>query len=359
MTSFKNYDLFDYFKAVLPLTLAHLAIPPLSSFQIFQAKGIDVPPESIASFIAFLRSISPSFLLNQDFILKLLLERIDVNTLVHKSNDLWSYRLITHIFVHKDYTHTMNNLISLLTSGSPIFMEFGYFFFYFIFLAGGITASLPVYRAIENSHQHVYAQQNQPTLSNSSLSVSSAIEVFNKGIKKIVTKVASVIGIDRKYICCGSSGGVCAIMGASFIVQCHRSISVFRKVYKIITTDDNSSNNAHVGRDLIDIGLFLLSFQSTINFLSNEYSLFRNQDWSTIRTMFSSGNVDLIDHEAHLQGFAFGAVVTLASYWIGSSTIGKYAFGGAIAAVSSRFYSKRTTPEEYRPFKSNKFRTLK
>jgi membrane associated rhomboid family serine protease len=350
-----NYDLFDYFKAVLPLTVAHLAIPPLSTFQLFQTKGMDVPPESITSLIAFLRTISPSFLLTERFISSLLLERIDVNCLVHKSADLWSYRLITHMFVHKDYQHMINNVISLIVSGSPIFLEFGYTYFYFIFIAGGITASLPVYRAVENAQQ-AYKQEKLTfgSLNNSS----SVIEVFNQGIRKVASKIAAVVGIDRKFICCGSSGGVCAIMGASFVVQCKRSVTMFTRLYKIVS-EGNSSNNPQMGKELIDIGMSLLSFSSTLKFLLEEYSLFRKQDWSDVWSFFSSSNVDLVNHEAHLQGFLFGAMVTLASYGISSSTPVRYLFGSGLTAISSWLYSKRPAKVKDEYFKGKNFRTLK
>ena len=69
-----------------------------------------------------------------------------VNNLLLDVTDLsktppWQW--ITHIFVHMDYNHLLNNLSAVIQISRSIYQEFGGNGLYLTFFLGGVLASVP------------------------------------------------------------------------------------------------------------------------------------------------------------------------------------------------------------------------
>jgi len=105
--------------AVLPLLLAHIAVPPLS---VVRSKGLKrLLGERIhSSFESF------------------------IDLLTRDGNAPWcSVTRLTSMFIHGNYNHLIDNLSALLMFGYHVSSNFGANVVLFLFLAGGYFASLP------------------------------------------------------------------------------------------------------------------------------------------------------------------------------------------------------------------------
>ena len=119
----------DYVFAVVPLVMGHVMIPPLSWFsgeRVYFDGNMDV-------FSELFYTVVPPILLNGKYI----------HSLVADAKEPFNYRNITSIFVHSTYSHMFNNVSACIQFGLPVYLEFGSYGLYFVFLAGGAFASFP------------------------------------------------------------------------------------------------------------------------------------------------------------------------------------------------------------------------
>lgn len=326
-------QLFDYFQAALPLTLGHLLIPPISTYTKFQkypgSNNIDLPPENVRFIFQLIAFIRPPFIYNEDFLMTLLLKKTKNQTLMtifpkFPDHDLFTYRIISHLFVHYSYSHLLNNLSSFLSVGYTPYKEFGLSFYYLLFFGGGVTASLPLYRSLQ-----VYLEErNQQRFSNTLIKVGNnnnnnsssslfvpmgAIEIF-QSLKKTVS---SLLTIDLEAYACGSSGAISAYLGSSFVITLHNTFSTLSLILRLFQVENPSSHERSLLNNAsMDMLIHIWNLFYSGKFLYSEYMKFTKQQ-DALSSWWTSflPSLTLIDHEAHLQGFLFGVIATGIAYW--------------------------------------------
>ncbi|CAK9087174.1 unnamed protein product, partial [Durusdinium trenchii] len=126
------------------------------------------------------------------------------------------WRLITHLFVHRDPDHLFNNVCGILCSGFSVFNHLGGFAVYAMFLLGGVSAGL-------NSWGRAFQTENQ--LQASIPSVPSAVpesaqRMWNTFRVSAAKWTAPMVSSRAEAY--GSSGGVCGLMGLSLGLSLHR-----------------------------------------------------------------------------------------------------------------------------------------
>eukprot|EP01040_Poterioochromonas_malhamensis_P010093 gene10093-10971_t len=316
--------LFEYFQAILPLTLAHLAVPPISSFQLTPQTNVDIPPPEIALFVYLMRLISPEILKDPDFIVYLIQEKLDLKTFLNTPEKAFNHRSITHLFVHFNYQHLVSNLMSLFNVGQPLYQEHGIYFFYSVFFFGGISASLPLLEMIMQGPDSKALSIPTKNLG-IDINTTDLADLVRHGMKRAILTVSSAFKIETKYFSCGSSGAVCALLGGSTIVTIKQLMSSTKKIYKIYKEDrgrGDSTRQTELNIEIFKCIRYFITCSYAIDFFRSQLvSHYRQQQALSDRSplfpwaqLFSGTKADFIDYQAHLQGFAFGAITTLAAY---------------------------------------------
>jgi membrane associated rhomboid family serine protease len=253
----------DYLFAFSPLVLAHVVVPPISRVRGFRQN--ELTDESLKKLFQIVyKYITPSELWNYKNIKSLMLDP-------DKLGGERIITLLTYMFIHGDYHHLLGNLFSLFFCGSRVHREFGAIGLYNIFLTSGLVCQIPSF---------IRSRQDET--------------------KPFLVKMWHVV---IPPLSCGSSGGVCGVLGANVALVLWDVISnlqglssTSRPVEKggVLTT---RRSNAKV---LLGSLLMLWGPCATLFTIAEE--------WRDVNTVGFG-----IDNAAHLQGFVFGGLVALAA----------------------------------------------
>jgi len=178
-----------FLRAASPLVLAHVVVPPLS---VVRGEGV----QWLLSYDAQTRFESS---------MKSLM--LDTNAPMH------SPTRVTSMFVHADYNHMFNNICSLLLHGLPVYETFGFMGLFFVFLVGGVIASLPSF--LRDSQIKEVARS---VTSATTFKVGPEKSLFNPLAGAWNRHGATFCGMVAAKMfatqpSCGSSGGVSALIG--------------------------------------------------------------------------------------------------------------------------------------------------
>jgi membrane associated rhomboid family serine protease len=267
---------FLYIQSVIPLILAHFSIPPLSFF-----RGENFP------LLQDWYSILPKPLRDENFIFSLILKDSQRGTM-HPS-------IMTSIFVHYNFTHLLQNVQSLFFIGNDIFQDFGSFGLYGIFFLGGVLCSFPFEKYYDEIIKWSQTQITRPRRTDLFTALSSSFS-------DIWYKLPSIRIVQNYY--CGSSGGICALMGASFASD----IFKFYQIAKV----SRISRRYRKSDYLFELGWISFRMLNVIGFLHNELQSLKATNQSGLPSFFSfmfQPSVG-IGHMAHLQGFGIGFVAS-------------------------------------------------
>lgn len=140
-------------------------------------------------------------------------------------------------------------------------------------------------------------------------------DLFTAPIKKAVTSL-----FESSVIYCGSSGAVCALLGCNFAVALKRVASVLCNNFlgdnKVVLKNGvivKKFSQSHIKSVFLLLAKDLPFLLSAGTMVFHEWQSLQSSDesGSWFRTFYSSKTI--INHAAHLQGFAFGAVVSFAA----------------------------------------------
>ena len=128
----------EFISHFLPLAAAHLLLPPLSFFS-----GERIEAEVANEVFGLIYSVVPPSILNRKFVESLLFDSSHGTDFHHT--------MITHLFVHSSYEHMFHNLSAAMQFAYPVYTEFGSAGLYFLFVSGGVIASLPIFFRIDQN----------------------------------------------------------------------------------------------------------------------------------------------------------------------------------------------------------------
>ena len=281
-------DLIDYLIAVMPLAAAHVLIPPLSMFEMVH----DAPPEELQVILRSIYRIAPSFVFDRNFVFSLLLDS--------KNAGKPHWTMLSHIFVHRNYSHLIGNLSWTLMLGYPVFQNYGSIPMYLTYLIGGAFASVPMEKVTSLLKP---CKSASPTNGN----IWSFAGELLKPATTYIKKVTDALGLSWKELSCGSSGAVSAWLGCSctFLIR-----DLCREVRMLV--DSRRQKDSNHNKFLMFSVLFKCwQLYSMAEFIQTE--IIAMNDWKTERSGWMSWLAprESINHEAHLQGFGFGVVVSM------------------------------------------------
>jgi membrane associated rhomboid family serine protease len=284
----------EYFVAIAPILIGHLIIPPISHY---------IGTEKYPPALEFLYNLRPSAIRSIQ----------DLESLMYKTSlPLDSIQIITHMFVHSDTKHLLNNIDAILYSGYPVFREFGIRGLYTTFLLGGISAIIPspLYDIQKDGNvsklEKLVSLQDSPI---SSVVPKSILSWFDKPLKEVAKGVGNAYYKITSFYMCGSSGGSCALIGCDLIFVIRDSFKLVTKAYKSyqISNNNNGNINRLNNRDenrlsnrekflLLQYGLCTIK---TLSYFTKELNMVYGNGTSGVF-------FDTINHAAHLQGSLFG-----------------------------------------------------
>ena len=234
----------EYLFASLPLIISHIALPPISLFSGNESLV------GIYSILEPIYSLIPTKFLNPEYIFSL---AFDVRSF-SISNPPWT--LLSHIFVHGSYDHMLNNLTAAIQFGLVIYREYGAYGMYILFISGGVFSAIP--SALYNFQQQRLTKDIHSVFSTDLKFIPKFIsKPWNSSmfyLAKHLTKNLS----PKKYI--GSSGAVCAFIGADTILVAKQCFLSIYNEYKYIS-NLNRNNHSY--------------YYSNISIIHNTYSVLR------------------------------------------------------------------------------------
>ena len=324
-------DRYDGFLiSFLPIVIAHIVFPPLSYFD-----GEKVGNEIIDDFLRIVYHLAPKKVLNRKF----------VESLVNDSakGRRSSRTMLTYIFIHGSYEHMSQNLLGAINPAYPIYKEFGKKGLYFLFLSGGVFASLPTF---------FRKQQNRAFRK----LVSDEFGIVSRPINAVIKPPTKL---------CGSSGAICALIGCDLslcVRDCYQTIKYvlsskddelygyytikftrimkgdsfttkFVKLSEVVKTKLRKLLNTAKSPDLkLKILSAMYSIFEAVNYCRSELNAInpmRTNSPKLLDTGFKETLFDLlaIGHAEHIQGFLYGV------------TFG-CVFGIMIPAIKKKFFKK-------------------
>ena len=248
--------LVGFLLAMVPLTMAHLVIPPISYL-----KQEEMCPSIMLERLYHLTTSYDPRLTSFKYVMNML--TYDEESVAEKGE---LYRGFSHLWVHVSYEHLFNNLLSAYNVGYPVYAEYGAVGMYTVFILGGMSAVVPT---IFHEVQHKNLERDINNLT----SFIPGPEIIDRDSKlgRLKSKAASV----GKNICvtsslilflfvssplfffnfyhevadvvrdsflptssCGSSGAVYALVGASLVI-------IGRRLYRIVSDKFSVHNNAN------------------------------------------------------------------------------------------------------------------
>lgn len=182
-----------YFLAMLPLTMAHLCIPPLSTFTI----APEQPPEPLKDLFLLYRQLAPG-LQGADVVQGMLLD----------PKQPPDATVLTHLFVHATYTQLLGNLTQVLLLAWPVYRAVGTPGVYGVFVSGGVIGSANVQQLLQREQSLAVVEHEQDLLTWAS-SVASVV----------IQDVLSLMPV-----CAGSSGAVYALYGCNLLLSVQQMV---------------------------------------------------------------------------------------------------------------------------------------
>lgn len=283
-------DVIDYLIASVPFILGHMIIPPISFFEL----NSNPPPHDLVFLFDLVYNFAPSLVFDQRFIFSLVINRNDLENLPY-TIDCNPSQLISYMFVHRDYKHLISNLSATLMLGYPVFRQLGLTGYNFTYLFGGIFSILPLNRI----YQNIFMKKTPTSIDWNNLSFSS---LSNLNIKHTIHSFTSQLGF-RKEFSLGSSGACFSLLGCQFVMD---AVNFTKNLSMLISSKKKNKDIAPLINFLIQTGVRLYFFSNIVYFEYLELGNKSNQTSSWYHLLFQS---DVIDHSAHLQGFAFGTAV--------------------------------------------------
>lgn len=287
--------LVDYIFSIAPLFIGHLVIPPISHF---------IGKESYPHELRFLYDFKPNGLNNIK----------DIECLLYNSSlSLISYQTITHLFVHADMNHLLHNLEGLFYSSYPVYREFGAYGLYMTFFLGGVSAIIPTPLYDMQKDGTISKLEKYVSLKDSQLSnvvPKSVLTWFDKPLKRVAKEVGTVYYNMTTHYYCGSSAGICALIGCNFIFVIRDSCKLLKKAYLSLNNDNSSrsriqrNENTLTFNEKYQLFSYALCAIKTLSYFSKELNMIHGN--GNDMTLF-----DNINHAAHIQGSLFGVVFAI------------------------------------------------
>lgn len=286
----------NYLITFAPIFFSHVLVPTLSYFAGTESSEV----------FSDLYSLFPGF--TRQYVESLLL---DPSRHELFKDSQW----FTYLFVHGNYQHMLGNLYTAYVCGRPVFFEFGPVGLFFLFFSGGVVSCLPSQlsndqtRILDSAIKDSFVIKNQPYVPGFLKSAWNTY-VPPLGGKILRSQLPTRI--------CGSSGAVCALLGASTMIS-FRDIFRSEEVRKFISNrfgykwSSNLSRRHSVHGDDPDMSLLnhLYTFSTSVAYLFAEYHLI----YGTAHSL-PGGFLDRlagileraqVGHAAHLQGALYGA----------------------------------------------------
>lgn len=291
-------ELIKYAIAVLPLTLAHLCIPPLSTFQFVP----EPPPPQLEGLFVTLHALVPA-----------LQDRSTVTGLLLDPKEDVDATLITHLFVHASYSHLLGNLLQALVLGWPVYRDLGPLGFYALFLAGGVAGSA-------NMQQLMAGQQSVPDDVPHEGLLGWALAAVTNAVKDVVSAV------EPRILCCGSSGAVFALYGYNVMTAVWTLAADLKHMLSTSTLSTPPRLIARVAENALTVYVCASVIAGELDGAAQQTALLQGWlGWASARS--------ITGHTAHLRGFALGAAVGLALRLL--PIVRGYVWGGVRAGVGS------------------------
>ncbi len=257
----------NYLVAFTPILMGHVVLPPLAVF-----RG-EVPPEQFVTFFSLIYSLLPVEFKTEDFVSKLLL---------HQGSSYQPFQSVSHMFVHANYDHLLGNLFHAFSFGLPVFKEFGMNGLYFFFLCGGIIGSIPSHLTDAQKNGVEKLMQRAMIIEEKKYVPKLLRPWMDKASTRIGTLTASAIQASRS---CGSSGGVCALMGCEMVLLSRDlCLGIGRIIHRF-----NLNNSPSIQRGVLSSTTSTLPPRSRVN-SSSVSSLQRN----TNSTSHTNSNSDFL-----------------------------------------------------------------
>ncbi|CAE6956894.1 unnamed protein product [Symbiodinium natans] len=204
-----------------------------------------------------------------------------------ESGEWW--RSVTHIFVHKDMDHLLQNMRGMLANGFVVFHEHGWQGTYGVFLCSGVLAGLNTWgRSFQTEAQLEGSLPRAPDR----LGPVAIPEKARGWWDTLRRRTAEVGGrlVEARSEGCGASAGVSGLMGFGL------GVSLFR------FWEASQARGSRQVRSTIQSTASLLSIVQSVHFLAEEW-----------RSMKGDVGITGIDHAGHLTGFTVGLALALAS----------------------------------------------
>lgn len=295
-------EMLEYLMAIAPLVAVQLLIPPFSTLHPFPREQIADPQLNKLFDQAY--HLIPTEFRKKSFVESLMLD-------LSENSRPESHTWLTHIFVHTSYNHLFSNLVSMISLGQPVYREFGVLGMNALFISGGMFAALPILETFRK----VFPKA-EPTIINT--------DILSANLGDYVVKTISKLGL-RKTLACGSSGAVCTFLGCNFILllrQLYKGVQSLiqpRQPIRQVTRNgrvqyvDNTLQSILESSDLFWTGISATNIAFKMR---EEYVNMQLQSSKpvTIWSLFSQES--LIGHGVHIQGFLFGASVTVGMLYL-------------------------------------------
>jgi membrane associated rhomboid family serine protease len=301
----------SYGKAVAPIVLSHVLVPPLSYF-----RG-ERPP---FPWFYTLYTVSPDILVNERTVKSMTLHLSKTGQGYH------IYQWITHMFVHTDYQHLLSNLSAALSVAYPAYREFGLTGLYTLYLSGGLIASM----------QSLF----QKSQINGFTTLWKGVMTDRMEPSGLVDKISSKLGDFTHRLSsqlfsksCGSSGAVCSLLGCEFALTLRDVTTILYQVSQslIADSDDIGRRRRSIRERVSDAaekfhevnGYRLFTHVGT---LMASYAYIRTegqdvcQSFSNVMTVserfLKAWDLASINHLAHFQGALYGIAFGVVFGWI-------------------------------------------
>lgn len=308
-----NY--YDYVSSFLPIAVAHVCLPPLC---LFSGK-IDLKSDELKFLFELIYSLMPSDIITPEFMETLILD-------VSSKNQSPFFTWVTHLFVHANYAHMLNNLTAALQFGFPVYQVFGSNGMYALFICGGAISSYP--SPLYASGKAVIINDFESITTTDNKYLPSFIKsTWNNNMKLLSKKLAD--RFPTRYV--GSSGAVCAFIGADLIILLNDSVKILTECQKQIENNQNTSNTLIIGRRtwsqwVIRLISAMKSKSNATILTMNVLNILRSMSYITSEINHVYGKSDLgassrlkllsdtlskfrVNHVAHIQGALVGAGV--------------------------------------------------
>ncbi len=224
------------------------------------------------------------------------------------------YKNITHMFVHSTYQHAFANLSSAFVFARYVSQRLGIMATYAVFYGGGILSSLPVFiPRIEESLSKILPGLSGDFEKQRNSIRNSVLPEFMKGnnsVGQIITgMVDTAVTAMTSMHACGSSGGVCALMGCTTVVMLDDLQRAFWNVFS--RPDDEVNTPARKLARQLDL---FNCFINAVAIIQVAVKVLYHEEGSNYAiTSHDEGNINDVNgsitaHAAHKKGVVIGGI---------------------------------------------------